>query len=130
MNKLERCRLLIDVADKKKRMEVKTDIGWREVIIGTTGNYVVDLGVDHRNLVLDGLSDLLMDEIRELVKPFKPKFGEEYWCWANCGVINETFCCNIDIQRYAFGNCFRSKAECFAHHEIKEKLEAVWKELE
>jgi hypothetical protein len=57
---------------------------------------------------------------------FKPKRGQPYWCWVlhENPEIKEYYFLgdDIDIQRLAFGNCFRSHDECaFAIH-VRDKL--------
>ena len=68
---------------------------------------------------------------KEVTKPWKPKYGEQYWSYST--KINGT-CCNMfweNIEDYAMwksGNCFRTEEE--AKTKGKEIMEKLVKEYE
>lgn len=74
---------------------------------------------------------LLRGEYKAVPKPWKPKYGEQYWSYST--KINGT-CCNTFwefIENYAMwksGNCFRTKEE--AETKGKEIMEKLVKEYE
>jgi len=137
MNQLEKLDLIHALAHKQKRVEMLDDDEWIEIVIDIDGDvqYVVNEYGDWD--VLGTIGYVLEHELRELYVPFKPKMNDRYYFWdmriksGNC-VVESGMCIlsATDLQRIAFGNCFRSEEECLAHPEIKEKLEAIRKELE
>ena len=74
---------------------------------------------------------LLTGKYKAVPKPWKPKYGEQYWSYST--KINET-CCNTfweHIKDYAMwksGNCFRTEEE--ARTKGKEIMEKLVKEYE
>ena len=74
---------------------------------------------------------LLTGKCKAVPKPWKPKYGEQYWSYST--KINGT-CCNTFwefIENYAMwksGNCFRTKEE--AKTKGKEIMEQLQKEYE
>ena len=74
---------------------------------------------------------LLRGECKAVPKPWKPKYGEQYWSYST--KINGT-CCNTFwefIENYAMwksGNCFRTEEE--AKTKGKEIMEKLVKEYE
>jgi len=117
MNNIEKLDLIHALAHKWKRVEAKIEGEWREI------EYADEC-------FRFSFDDIFKMELRELYVPFKPKQKQEYWCWIGECACRDYFNSDIDVQRYTFGNCFRSEKECLAHPEIKEKLEAIRKELE
>ena len=77
------------------------------------------------------LSSLLQGLCKVVTKPWKPKYGEQYWSYSL--KINRT-CCNMFgefIEDYAIwksGNCFRTEEE--AKTKGKEIMEKLVKEYE
>ena len=77
------------------------------------------------------LSSLLQGLCKVVTKPWKPKYGEQYWSYST--KINGT-CCNTFlelIENYAMwksGNCFRTEEE--AKTKGKEIMEKLVKEYE
>ena len=77
------------------------------------------------------LSSLLQGLCKVVTKPWKPKYGEQYWSYST--KINGT-CCNMfweNIEDYAMwksGNCFRTEEE--AKTKGKEIMEKLVKEYE
>ena len=77
------------------------------------------------------LDSLLMGEVKAVPKPWKPKFGEQYWSYSL--KINRT-CCNMfgefieDYAMWKSGNCFRTEEE--AKTKGKEIMEKLVKEYE
>lgn len=77
------------------------------------------------------LSSLLQGLCKAVPKPWKPKYGEQYWSYST--KINET-CCNTfweHIEDYAMWksrNCFRTEEE--AETKGKEIMERIQKEYE
>lgn len=76
--------------------------------------------------------DRLLGGVLEVVhKPWKPKFGEQYWSYSL--KINRT-CCNMfgefieDYAMWKSGNCFRTEEE--AKTKGKEIMEKLVKEYE
>lgn len=61
-------------------------------------------------------------------KPWAPKYGEEYWSIRADGSICQDSWMSYsgDVDKYLFGNCFRTKEEA---KQAAEKLKA-WKRLE
>lgn len=74
---------------------------------------------------------LLTGKCKAVPKPWKPKYGEQYWCYST--KINGT-CCNTfweytkDYAMWKSGNCFRTKEE--AETKGKEIMEKLVKEYE
>ncbi len=77
------------------------------------------------------LSSLLQGLCKVVHKPWKPKYGEQYWSYST--KINGT-CCNTfwefteDYARWKSGNCFRTEEE--AETKGKEIMEQIMKEYE
>ena len=134
MNQLEKLDLIHALAHKQKRVEFFDEGIWQEAIIDNEGDvHVVTNRPLDGDMVPWGDIDVLFPfELRELYEPFKPKLGQMFWYWKSddaTGCYAWSFHI-VDLLNYAFGNCFRSEEECLAHPEIKEKLEAIRKELE
>lgn len=74
---------------------------------------------------------LLIGKCKAVPKPWKPKYGEQYWCYST--KINGT-CCNTfweftkDYAIWKSGNCFRTEEE--AKTKGKEIMEQIQKEYE
>ena len=74
---------------------------------------------------------LLNCDYKVVTKPWKPKYGEQYWSYST--KINGT-CCNTfwelieDYAMWKSGNCFRTEEE--AATKGKEVMEAIHKEYE
>ena len=74
---------------------------------------------------------LLTGKYKAVPKPFKPKYGEQYWSYST--KINGT-CCNTfweytkDYALWKSGNCFRTEEE--AKTKGKEIMEQIQKEYE
>ena len=74
---------------------------------------------------------LLTGKYKAVPKPFKPKYGEQYWSYST--KINGT-CCNTfwefieDYAKWKSGNCFRTEEE--ARTKGKEIMEQLQKEYE
>ena len=74
---------------------------------------------------------LLTGKCKAVPKPFKPKYGEQYWSYST--KINGT-CCNTfwefikDYAMWKSGNCFRTEEE--AKTKGKEIMEQIMKEYE
>lgn len=62
------------------------------------------------------LSLLLEGQIEIKRKPWRPKYGEDYYVVNMCGIVgrNRNENCFIDIVNYKIGNCYRThkEAEC------------------
>ena len=77
------------------------------------------------------LKNILNGEYKAVPKPWKPKYGEQYWSYST--KINGT-CCNTfwefteDYARWKSGNCFRTEEE--AETKGKEIMEQIMKEYE
>lgn len=77
------------------------------------------------------LSSLLQGLCKVVPKPWKPKYGEQYWSYST--KINGT-CCNTfweftnDYAIWKSGNCFRTEEE--AKTKGKEIMEQIQKEYE
>ena len=77
------------------------------------------------------LKNLLSGDYKAVPKPWKPKYGEQYWSYST--KINGT-CCNTfwefteDYARWKSGNCFRTEEE--AETKGKEIMEQIMKEYE
>ena len=77
------------------------------------------------------LSSLLQGLCKAVPKPWKPKYGEQYWSYS---VKSNKTCCNMFwefIENYAMwksGNCFRTEEE--AKTKGKEIMEKLVKEYE
>ena len=77
------------------------------------------------------LSSLLQGYCKAVPKPWKPKYGEQYWSYST--KINGT-CCNTfwefikDYAMWKSGNCFRTEEE--AKTKGKEIMEQIQKEYE
>jgi len=134
MTGIEKIKLTYLVLKNEKKMEalllgVWKQVYWSDVLqkFATPDGYTWDADV--------WLRTLPQQEIRELVEPFKPKIGDKYWFWGLNGWTWVAQKAEIDsyhiffLMCIALGNCFSSEAECLAHPEIKEKLEAVQKEV-
>ena len=74
---------------------------------------------------------LLNGDYKTVAKPWKPKYGEQYWSYST--KINGT-CCNTfweftkDYAMWKSGNCFRTEEE--AQSKGKEIMEQIMKEYE
>ena len=74
---------------------------------------------------------LLTGKYKAVTKPWKPKYGEQYWSYST--KINGT-CCNTfweftkDYAMWKSGNCFRTEEE--AETKGKEIMEQIQKEYE
>lgn len=74
---------------------------------------------------------LLMGEYKAVPKPWKPKYGEQYWrCSSKRGFVSSAIWLDdvIDLCGWKSGNCFRTKEE--AETKGKEFIEALLKEYE
>lgn len=77
------------------------------------------------------LDSLLSGKYKAVPKPWKPKFGEQYWSYSLR--INRA-CCNMfgefieDYAMWKSGNCFRTEEE--ANTKGKEIMEKLVKEYE
>lgn len=75
------------------------------------------------------LCELLAGRKTIIKKPWRPKYGEQYWCATTyCGA---SFCewqdRMSDLAYYAVGNCFRTKEEAEAHEEeVLARLEKIY----
>lgn len=78
------------------------------------------------------LESLLIGELKVASKPWKPKFGEQYWSYS--ARINKAICDMFGdfVEDYAIwksGNCFKTKEEAETKgKEIVEKLVKEYKE--
>lgn len=77
------------------------------------------------------IASLLIGALKAVPKPWKPKYGEQYWSYSL--KINRT-CCNMfgefieDYAMWKSGNCFRTEEE--AKTKGKEIMEKLVKEYE
>lgn len=77
------------------------------------------------------LDSLLMGEVKAVPKPWKPKYGEQYWSYS---VKISATCANVftgcvdDYAVWKIGNCFRTEEE--AQSKGKEIMEKLKKEFE
>ena len=77
------------------------------------------------------LSSLLQGLYKVVTKPWKPKYGEQYWSYS---VKSNGTCCNTfwelieDYACWKLGNCFRTEEE--AKTKGKEIMEQIQKEYE
>ena len=80
---------------------------------------------------LGNIGKLLDGDVKAVPKPWKPKYGEQYWSYSL--KINRT-CCNMfgdfseDYAMWKSGNCFRTEEE--AKTKGKEIMEQIQKEYE
>ena len=80
---------------------------------------------------LGTIGSLLNGDVKAVPKPWKPKYGEQYWSYSL--KINRT-CCNMfgefieDYAMWKSGNCFRTEEE--AKTKGKEIMEKLVKEYE
>ena len=74
---------------------------------------------------------LLMGDYKVLLKPWKPKEGEEYWYYSEAwkqGISSEWGSETRDLFFWKVGNCFRTKEEADAKG--KEVIKQIHKEFE
>ena len=77
------------------------------------------------------LESLLIGEFKVVPKPWKPKYGEQYWSYSpktNRTCTNMFTGCVDDYAVWKIGNCFKTKEE--AEAKGKEIAEAIKKEYE
>ena len=77
------------------------------------------------------LSSILQALIKVVTKPWKPKYGEQYWSYS---VKRSQACCGMfgeyvkDYACWKLGNCFKTREE--AQSKGKEIMEQIKKEYE
>lgn len=79
---------------------------------------------------LGTIGSLLSGNVKAVPKPWKPKFGKEYWYYLDAKRVDWT-CWNskvLDLLNWKIGNCFRTEEEAGAKG--REIIEALLKEYE
>ena len=80
---------------------------------------------------LGTVGKLLNGDVKAVPKPWKPKYGEQYWSYS---VKSRQACCGMfgeyvkDYACWKLGNCFRTKEE--AEIKGKEIMDQIQKEYE
>ena len=81
------------------------------------GSFIVKHRVSNNDASNHILADLLMGVLTIKSKPWRPKYGEDYYCIGEYGQVIKNRCenCWMDIMYYKVGNCYRTKDQAIVN---------------